>query len=161
MNDSLLYVPLNFNNFTINFNEDFVEKVEQETALCNCVNGLKDFSKAGKNNKMYTIEMDCSVDGRIDNIVFDNKNDLLGSFDVRLNYEISKLPRKLKKAMKRVADGFIGHRGSKWINRWMTIRKVYKSYIFKNCQFVTNENDDMNFDDSMTMKMEYSIYESN
>ena len=110
---------------------------------------------------MPNIEMSC-VDVRINDIVFSNENDSSDGFDVRLNYEIAKLPRKLKKAMKRVADGFIGRRGSKWINRWMFVRKRYKSYLFKNCQFVANCNDDMDFDDSaLTMKMEYSDYESN
>ena len=106
--------------------------------------------------------MSCSVDGRINDIAFGNENDSLDGFDVRLNYEIGKLPRKLKKAMKRVADGLVGRRGSKWINKWMFVRKRYKSYLFKNCRFEfgTTDNDDMNFDGSeLTVKMEYSDYE--
>ena len=81
---------------------------------------------------------------------------------MRLNYEVGKLPRKLKKAMKRVADGLVGRRGSKWINRWLFVSKRYKSYLFKNCRFGTSCGDDMTFDGlELTLKMEYSDYESN
>lgn len=162
IDDGLWCEPLNFNNWTISFNEDVIEKDEQETALCNCVNGCTDFVKVGKKNKIQNIEMDCSVDGKIGDIVFNNENNWLCGFDVRLNYEIGKLPRKLKKAMKQVDDGFIGFRGSKWINRWVAVRKRYKSYLFKNCRFVAHDNDDIDLDDStLTMTMEYSNYESN
>ena len=162
MNNGFGYEPLNFDNWSIEFNEDVVEKVEQEAALYNWMKEWEDLAKDDKKNKMSNIEMSCSVDGRINDIVFSNENDSSDGFDVRLNYEITKLPRKLKKAMKRVADGFIGRRGSKWINRWLFVRKRYKSYLFKNCQFVANCNDDMDFDDStLTVKMEYSDYESN
>ena len=155
--------PLNLDNWSIEFNEDVVEKVAQESALYNWMKVWSDLAKDCAKNKMPNIEMSCSADGRIDEIVFGNENDSSDGFDVRLNFKIGKLPRKLKKAMKQVADGLVGRRGSKWINRWMFVRKrYYKSYLFKNCQFVANCNDDMNFDDSeLTVKMEYSDYESN
>ena len=159
---------LNLDNWSIEFNEDIVEnenvveKVAQEAALYNWMKEWSDLAKDCAKNKMPNIEMSCSADGRIDEIVFGNENDSSDGFDVRLNFKIGKLPRKLKKAMKQVADGLVGRRGSKWINRWMFVRKRYKSYLFKNCQFVTTDNDDMNFDGSeMTVKMEYSDYESN
>ena len=150
---------LNLENWSIEVNGDVVEKGEQDVALHNWMREWSDLAKDCAKNKIPNIEMSCSVDGRINDIVFDNENDSLDGFDVRLNYEVSKLPRKLKKAMKRVADGFIGRRGSKWINRWMFVRKRYKSYLFKNCQFGTSCGDDMNFDGSaLTMKMEFSDY---
>ena len=153
---------LNLENWSIKVNGDVVEKVDQEVALHNWMKEWSDLAKDCSKNKMSNIEMSCSVDGRINDIVFDNENDSSDGFDVRLNYEVGKLPRKLKKAMKRVADGFIGRRGSKWINRWMFVRKRYKSYLFKNCQFKTTDNDGTNFDGSeLTMKMEYSDYEHN
>ena len=161
------YKPLNLDNWSITVNEDIVEKVEQEAAqeaaLRNWMKEWGDLAKDCAKNKMPNIEMSCSVDGRINDIAFGNENDSSDGFDVRLNYEVGKLPRKLKKAMKRVADGLVGRRGSKWINRWMFVRKrYYKSYLFKNCQFKTADNDDANFDGSaLTMKMEYSDYESN
>ena len=44
----------------------------------------------------------------------------------------------------------------------MFVRKRYKSYLFKNCQFGTTDNDDVGFDGSvLTVKMEYSDYEHN
>ena len=156
--------PLNLDNWSIEFNEDIVEKVAQEAALYNWMKEWGDLTKDCAKNKMPNIEMNCSADGRINEIVFGNENDSSDGFDVRLNFKIGKLPRKLKKAMKQVADGLVGRRGSKWINRWMFVRKrYYKSYLFKNCQFVTTDNDDdMNFDGSeLTVKMEYSDYESN
>ena len=155
--------PLNLDNWSIEFNEDVVEKVAQEAALYNWMKEWSDLAKDCAKNKMPNIEMNCSADGRINEIVFGNENDSSDGFDVRLNFKIGKLPRKLKKAMKQVAEGFIGRRGSKWINRWMFVRKrYYKSYLFKNCQFVANCNDDMNFDGSeLTLKMEYHDYESN
>ena len=161
--------PLNLDNWSIEFNEDIVEnedvveKVAQEAALYNWMKGWSDLAKDCAKNKMPNIEMSCSADGRIDEIVFGNENDSSDGFDVRLNFKIGKLPRKLKKAMKQVADGLVGRRGSKWINRWMFVRKRYfKSYLFKNCQFVTTDNDDMNFNGSeLTVKMEYSDYKSN
>ena len=155
--------PLNLDNWSIEFNEDVVEKVAQEAALYNWMKEWSDLAKDCAKNKMPNIEMSCSADGRINEIVFGNENDSSDGFDVRLNFKIGKLPRKLKKAMKQVADGLVGRRGSKWINRWMFVRKrYYKSYLFKNCQFVANCNDDMDFDDStLTVKMEYSDYESN
>ena len=153
---------LNFENWSVEINGDVVEKVEQDVALHNWMKEWSDLAKDCAKNKMPNIEMSCSVDGRINDIVFDNENDSADGFDVRLNYEIGKLPRKLKKAMKRVADGLVGRRGSKWINKWMFVGKRYKSYLFKNCQFKTTDNDDMNFDGSaLTMKMEYSDYEHN
>lgn len=153
---------LNFENWSVEVNGDVVEKVEQDVALHNWMKDWGDLAKDCSKNKMPNIEMSCSVDGRINDIVFGNENDLVDGFDVRLNYEIGKLPRKLKKAMKRVADGFIGRRGSKWINRWMFVRKRYKSYLFKKCQFKTTDNDDTNFDGSEpTVKMEYSDYGHN
>ena len=163
MNDELELgcKPLNLDNWSITVNEDVVEKVEQEAALRNWMKEWGDLAKDCAKNKMPNIEMSCSVDGRINDIDFGNENESSDGFDVRLNYEVGKLPRKLKKAMKRVADGFIGRRGSKWINRWMFVRKRYKSYLFKNCQFVTTDNDDRNFDGSeLTVKMEYRDYES-
>ena len=106
--------------------------------------------------------MSCSADGRLNDIAFGNENNSSDGFDVRLNYEVGKLPRKLKKAMKRVAEGLVGRRGSKWINKWMFVRKKYKSYLFKNCQFKMTDNDGMNFDGSeLTMKMEFSDYGHN
>ena len=160
MDNGLEYKPLNLDNWTVEVNEDVVEKVAQEAALRNWMKEWGDLAKDCAKNKMPNIEMSCSVDGRINDIVFDNENDSSDGFDVRLNYEVGKLPRKLKKAMKRVADGLVGRRGSKWINKWMFVRKRYKSYLFKNCQFVTTDNDDMNFDGSeLTVKMEYSNYE--
>ena len=154
--------PLNLDKWSITVNEDVVEKVEQEAALRNWMKEWGDLAKDCAINKMPNIEMSCSVDGRINEIVFGNGNDSSDGFDVRLNYKIGKLPRKLKKAMKQVAEGFIGRRGSRWINRWMFVRKRYKSCLFKNCRIVTSDNDDMNFDGSeLTMKMEYSDYESN
>ena len=57
IDDGLWCEPLNFNNWTISFNEDVIEKDEQETALCNCVNGCTDFVKVGKKNKIQNIEM--------------------------------------------------------------------------------------------------------
>lgn len=153
---------LNLDNWSAVANENVVEKVEQELALHNWMKEWGDLAKDCAKNKMPNIEMSCSVDGLINDIVFDNENDSSDGFDVRLNYEIGKLPRKLKKAMKRVANGLVGRRGSKWINRWMFVRKRYKSYLFKNCQFGTTDNDDMNFDGSaLTMKMEYSDYGHN
>ena len=153
---------LNLDNWSIEVNGDVVEKVDQEVALHNWMKEWGNLTKDCAKNKMPNIEMSCSVDGRINDIVFDNENDSSDGFDVRLNYEIAKLPRKLKKAMKRVADGFIGRRGSKWINRWLFVRKRYKSYLFKNCQFKTTDNDDMNSDGSvLTMKMEYHDYGHN
>ena len=142
---------LNLENWSIEFNEDAVEKVEQEAALRNWMKEWADLAKDCAKNKMPNIEMSCSVDGRINDIAFGNENDSADGFDVRLNYEVGKLPRKLKKAMKRVADVFVGRRGSKWINKWMFVRKRYKSYLFKNCQFGTTDNDDMNFDGSELM----------
>lgn len=123
---------LNLDNWSVevNVNEEVVENVEQEVAFHNWMKEWDDLTKDCAKNKIPNIEMNCSVDGRINEIVFDNENDSSECFDVRLNYEIGKLPRKLKKAMKRVADGFIGRRGSKWINRWLSVRKRYKSYIF-------------------------------
>ena len=163
MNNELEYETLNLDNWSIEFNEDVVEKVAQEAALYNWMKEWSDLAKDCAKNKMPNIEMNCSADGRINEIVFGNENDSSDGFDVRLNFKIGKLPRKLKKAMKQVADGLVGRRGSKWINRWMFVRKrYYKSYLFKNCQFVTTDNDDMNFDGSeLTMKMEYFDYESN
>ena len=153
---------LNIDNWSITVNEDVVEKVEQEAALRNWMKEWADLAKDCAKNKIPNIEMSCSVDGRINDIVFGNENDSSDGFDVRLNYEIGKLPRKLKKAMKRVADGLVGRRGSKWINKWLFVSKRYKTYLFKNCQFDTTDNDDMNFDDSeLTVKMEYSDYGHN
>ena len=153
--------PLNLDNWSIEFNEDVVEKVAQEAALYNWMKGWSDLAKDCAKNKMPNIEMNCSADGRINEIVFGNENDSSDGFDVRLNFKIGKLPRKLKKAMKQVADGLVGRRGSKWINKWMFVRKRYKSYLFKNCQFGTHDNDDMNFDGSeLTVTMEYHDYES-
>ena len=162
MNDGLRYEPLNLDNWSTEINEDVVEKAEQDVALNNWMKGWSDLTKDCAKNKMPNIEMSCSVDGRINDIAFGNENDSSDGFDVRLNYEVGKLPRKLKKAMKRVAEGLVGRRGSKWINRWMFVRKrYYKSYLFKNCQFSTS-CDDVNFDGSeLTMKMEYFDYESN
>ena len=167
MNDELELgcKPLNLDNWSITVNEDIVEKVEQEAAqeaaLRNWMKEWGDLAKDCAKNKMPNIEMSCSVDGRINDIVFGNENDSSDGFDVRLNYEVGKLPRKLKKAMKRVAEGLVGCRGSKWINRWMFVRKRYKSYLFKNCQFGTSCGD-RGFDCSeLTVKMEYSDYESN
>ena len=163
MNDDLGYKPLNLDNWSVEFNEDVVEKVAQEAALYNWMKEWSDLAKDCAKNKMPNIEMNCSVDGRINEIVFGNENDSSDGFDVRLNFKIGKLPRKLKKAMKQVADGLVGRRGSKWINRWMFVRKrYYKSYLLKNCRIVTSDNDDMDFDCSeLTVKMEYSDYESN
>ena len=153
---------LNLENWSIEVNGDVVEKGEQDVALHNWMREWSDLAKDCAKNKIPNIEMSCSVDGRINDIVFDNENDQLDGFDVRLNYEVSKLPRKLKKAMKRVADGFIGRRGSKWINRWLFVRKRYKSYLFKNCRFKTSCDDDVDFDGSeLTVKMEYHDYEHN
>ena len=161
-NNELGCKPLNLDNWSITVNEDVVEKVAQEAALYNWMKGWSDLAKDCAKNKMPNIEMSCSVDGRINEIVFGNENDSADGFDVRLNYEVGKLPRKLKKAMKQVADGLVGRRGSKWINRWMFVRKRYKSYLFKNCQFGTTDNDDVGFDGSvLTVKMEYSDYEHN
>ena len=161
-NNELEYETLNLDNWSIEFNEDVVEKVAQEAALYNWMKEWSDLAKDCAKNKMPNIEMSCSADGRINEIVFGNENDSSDGFDVRLNFKIGKLPRKLKKAMKQVADGLVGRRGSKWINRWMFVRKrYYKSYLFKNCQFVANCNDDMNFDGSeLTVKMEYSDYDT-
>lgn len=148
--------PLNSDNWSIevNVNDDVVENGEQEVTLHNWMKEWSDLTKDCSKHKTPNIEMNCSVDGRLNDIVFGNENDSSDGFDVRLNYEIGKLPRKLKKAMKRVADGFIGRRGSKWINRWLSVRKRYKSYLFKNCQFKTTDNDDANFDGSaLTVKM--------
>ena len=160
-NNELEYETLNLDNWSIEFNEDVVEKVAQEAALYNWMKEWSDLAKDCAKNKMPNIEMNCSVDGRINEIVFGNENDSSDGFDVRLNFKIGKLPRKLKKAMKQVADGLVGRRGSKWINRWMFVRKrYYKSYLFKNCQFATSCGDDTNFDGSeLTVKMEYSDYE--
>ena len=162
MNDDLGYETLNLDNWSVEFNEDVVEKVAQEAALYNWMKGWSDLAKDCAKNKMPNIEMSCSADGRIDEIVFGNENDSSDGFDVRLNFKIGKLPRKLKKAMKQVVDGLVGRRGSKWINRWMFVRKrYYKSYLFKNCQFSTSCGDDADFDGSeLTVKMEYSDYES-
>ena len=158
--NGLEYETLNLDNWSIEFNEDVVEKVAQEAALYNWMKEWGNLAKDCAKNKMPNIEMNCSADGRINEIVFGNENDSSDGFDVRLNFKIGKLPRKLKKAMKQVADGLVGRRGSKWINKWMFVRKRYKSYLFKNCQFGTT--DDMNFDGSeLTVKMEYSDYESN
>ena len=155
--------PLNLDNWSIEFNEDVVEKVAQEAALYNWMKEWSDLAKDCAKNKMPNIEMNCSADGRIDEIVFGNENDSSDGFDVRLNFKIGKLPRKLKKAMKQVADGLVGRRGSKWINRWMFVRKrYYKSYLFKNCQFSTSCDDDTSFDCSeLTLKMEYHDYGHN
>ena len=154
--------PLNLDNWSIEFNEDVVEKVAQEAALYNWMKEWSDLAKDCAKNKMPNIEMSCSADGRIDEIVFGNENDSSDGFDVRLNFKIGKLPRKLKKAMKQVADGLVGRRGSKWINRWMFVRKRYKSCLLKNCRIVTTDNDDMNFDGSeLTVTMKYRDYESN
>ena len=153
---------LNLDNWTIEVNEDVVEKAEQEAALRNWMKEWSDLAKDCAKNKMPNIEMSCSVDGRINEIVFGNENDSADGFDVRLNYEVGKLPRKLKKAMKQVADGLVGRRGSKWINRWMFVRKRYKSYLFKNCRFGTADNDDVGFDGSaLTMKVEFCDYGHN
>ena len=162
MNNGFEYEPLKFDNWSINFNEDVVEKVEQNAALLNWMKEWGDLAKDSNKNKMRNIEMNCRADGRIDDIVFGNENDSSDGFDVRVNYTVGKLPRKLKKAMKRVADGFIGRRGSKWINRWLFVRKRYKSYLFKNCHFVASGNDDIDFDGStLTMKREHFDYENN
>ena len=162
MNDDLGYETLNLDNWSVEFNEDVVEKVAQEAALYNWMKEWSDLAKDCAKNKMPNIEMSCSADGRIDEIVFGNENDSSDGFDVRLNFKIGKLPRKLKKAMKQVADGLVGRRGSKWINRWMFVRKRYKSYLFKNCRFGTSCDDDTSFDCSeLTVKMEYSDYEHN
>ena len=160
--NGLGYEPLNLENWSIEVNGDVVEKGEQDVALRNWMKEWSDLTKDCAKNKMPNIEMSCSVDGRINDIVFGNENDLSDGFDVRLNYEVGKLPRKLKKAMKQVADGFVGRRGSKWINRWMFVRKKYKSYLFKNCRFGTTDNDETNFDGSeLTVKMEYHDYGHN
>ena len=162
MNDELRCKPLNLDNWSIEVNEDVVEKVEQEAALRNWMKEWSDLTKECAKNKMPNIEMSCSVDGRINDIAFGNENDSSDGFDVRLNYEVGKLPRKLKKAMKRVAEGLVGRRGSKWINKWMFVRKRYKSYLFKNCQFKTSCDDGVDFDGSaLTVKMEYSDYGHN
>ena len=156
--------PLNSDNWScsIEVDDDVVEKVEQEAVLHNWMKEWSALDKDCAKNKIPNIEMSCSVDGRINDIVFGNENDSSDGFDVRLNYEIGKLPRKLKKAMKRVADGLVGRRGSKWINKWLFVSKRYKTYLFKNCRFVTNCGDDMTFDGSeLTMKMDYRDYESN
>ena len=123
MNNGLVYEPLNFDNWSINFNEDAVEKAEQDIALYNWMKEWADLAKDVKKNKMRNIEISCSVDGRINEIVFGNENDSSDGFDVQLNYEVGKLPRKLKKAMKRIAYGLIGRRGSIWINRWLFVSK--------------------------------------
>lgn len=123
MNNGFENESLNLDNWSITVNDDVVEKVEQDAALHNWMKEWADLAKDCAKNKMPNIEMSCSVDGRINDIVFDNENDSSDGFDVRLNYEIGKLPRKLKKAMKQVAAGFIGRRGSKWINRWMFVKK--------------------------------------
>ena len=164
MDNGLGYEPLNLDNWHVEVNGDVVEKVEQEAAQEAALrNWMKEWGNLAKDcakNKMPNIEMSCSVDGRINDIAFGNENDSSDGFDVRLNYEVGKLPRKLKKAMKRVTEGLVGRRGSKWIKRWMFVRKRYKSYLFKNCQFSTTDNDD--FDDSeLTVKMEYSDYKHN
>ena len=162
MNDGLRYEPLNLDNWSVKVNGDVVEKAEQDVTLNNWMKELGDLAKDCAKNKMLNIEMSCSVDGRINDIAFGNENDSADGFDVRLNYEVGKLLRKLKKAMKRVADGLVGRRGSKWINKWMFVRKRYKSYLFKNCRFGTSCDDDVEFDGSeLTMKMEYRDYESN
>ena len=93
MNNNFGYEALNFDNWSIEVNEDVVEKVEQEAALYNWMKEWKDFAKDAKKNKMSNIEMSCNVDGRINGIVFSNENDSSDGFDVRLNYEIAKLPR--------------------------------------------------------------------
>ena len=164
MDDGFGNKPLNSDNWScsIEVDDDVVEKVDQEAVLHNWMKEWGDLDKDCAKNKIPNIEMSCSGDGRLNEIVFGNENDSSDGFDVRLNYEIGKLPRKLKKAMKQVADGFIGRRGSKWINRWMFVRKRYKTYLFKNCQFKTTDNDDMDFDGSaLTMKMEYHDYGHN
>ena len=156
------YEPLNSDNWSTEVNGDVVENGEQEVVLNNWMNEWGNLTKDCANNKMPNIEMNCSVDGRINDIVFYNENDSLDGFDVRLNYEIGKLPRKLKKAMKRVAESFIGRRGSKWINRWLSVRNRYKTYLFKNCRFGTSCGDDMTFDGSeLTIKMDYHDYGHN
>ena len=167
-NNELEYETLNLDNWSIEFNEDIVEsedvveKVAQKAALYNWMKGWSDLAKDCEKNKMPNIEMSCSADGRINEIVFGNENDSSDGFDVLLNFKIGKLPRKLKKAMKQVADGLVGRRGSKWINRWMFVMKRYKSCLLKNCRIVTSDNDDMDFNCSeLTMKMEYSDYEFN
>ena len=156
--------PLNSDNWScsIEVDDDVVEKVEQEAVLHNWMKEWGDLAKECAKNKRPNIEMSCSVDGRINDIVFGNENDSLNGFDVRLNYEVGKLPRKLKKAMKRVAAGVFGRRGSEWINKWLSVSKRYKTYLFKNCRFGTSCGDDMTFDGSeLTMKMEYSDYGHN
>ena len=106
MNDGLEYKLLNLDNWSVEVNEDVVEKVEQnvtqEAALRNWMKEWGDLAKDCAKNKMPNIEMSCSVDGRINDIAFGNENDSSDGFDVRLNYEVGKLPRKLKKAMKQV-----------------------------------------------------------
>ena len=96
------YEPLNSDNWSteVNVNEEDVEKGEQEDVLHNWMMEWGDLDKDCAKIKMPNIEMSCSVDGRINDIVFGNENDSLNGFDVRLNYEVGKLPRKLKKAMK-------------------------------------------------------------
>ena len=88
MNNELGYKPLNLDNWSIEFNEDVVEKVAQEAALYNWMKEWSDLAKDCAKNKMPNIEMNCSVDGRINEIVFGNENESSDGFDVRLNFKI-------------------------------------------------------------------------
>ena len=66
---------LNLDNWSIEVNGDVVENDEQETALRNWMKEWSDLTKDCAKNKMPNIEMSCSVDGRINDIVFGNEND--------------------------------------------------------------------------------------
>ena len=70
MNDDLGYETLNLDNWSVEFNEDVVEKVAQEAALYNWMKEWSGLTKDCSKHKTPNIEMTCSVDGRINDIAF-------------------------------------------------------------------------------------------
>ena len=78
--------PLNSDNWScsIEVDDDVVEKAEQEAVLHNWMKEWGNLAKDCAKNKMSNIEMSCSVDGRINDIVFSNEEKFVIEFIKKL-----------------------------------------------------------------------------